>query len=73
MGLFDLLFPNSSKMIYRDKFREIVRNISELSDKERAYVENAFKNDLQEGLYKFEIKKRCRKLAHKTGDPLEPF
>ena len=70
MGIFDLLGV-SSKKIYRDKFRKALRKISELSDKERAYVEEAFKDELKDGLSKFELKERCYKLKHKTGDLLE--
>ncbi len=71
MGLFDLLGASSRKMYSRD-FRKQLRKISVLSSKEQGYVERAFQNDLKGGLSKFEIKERCRKLRHKTGDPLEP-
>lgn len=72
MWIFDLLgIEGSSKKIYRDKFRKALRKISELSDKEREYVEKAFKKELGGGLSKFEIKERCRKLKHKAGDLLE--
>lgn len=72
MGIFDLLgIEGSSKKIYRDKFRKALRKISELSDKERKYVEEAFKEELGGGLSKFEIEKRCRKLKHKAGDLLK--
>jgi len=70
MGLFDLL-GTSSRRIYRDKFRKELRKISDLSDKERAYVEKAFSRELKGGLSKFEINERCRELKYKTGDPLE--
>lgn len=72
MGIFDLL-GISDKKIHRSDFRKALRQISELSPKERAYVKEVFKNDLKDGLSKFEIKERCHKLMHKTGDPLEPF
>ena len=72
MGIFDLLgIEGSSKKIYRDKFRKTLRKISELSDKERAYVEKAFKEELGGGLSKFEIERKCRQLKHKTCDLLE--
>jgi hypothetical protein len=73
MSIFDLLFSTSSKKIYGNKFRKALRGISELSEKERTYVREAFKNDLKGGLSKFEIKKRCASLMHKSGDPLEPL
>lgn len=71
MGLFDLLFPDSSKKIYRDDFRAALRMISELSDSERAYVEESFNKELKDGLSKFELKTRCTHLMHKSGDNLE--
>jgi hypothetical protein len=72
VGIFDLLgIEGSSKKIYRDKFRKALRKILELSDKEREYAEEAFKEELSGGLSKFEIKERCRKLKHKAGDLLE--
>ncbi len=70
MGIFDLLGA-SSKKIYREKFRKALQKISELSDKERAYVEEVFKEELGGGLSKFEIEERCRRLKHKAGDILE--
>lgn len=73
MGLFDLVFPGSSKKIYREDFRKALRQISDLSDKERAYVEEAFRGVLDGGLSKFEIQERCKNLMHKIGDQLEPF
>jgi len=72
MGLFDLFFPRASKKIYRDKFRKELRKISDLSEKEIAYTEEVFNKDLGNGLSKFEIKKRCQEIKHKTGDILEP-
>lgn len=72
MGIFDLLGV-SDKKIYRSDFNKALRQISELSPRERAYVKQAFKEELKDGLSKFEIKKRCGQLMHKTGDPLEPF
>ena len=73
MSIFDLFFPDSSKKIYSTKFRQALREISELSLKEREYVESAFADDLDGGLSKFELKKRCGQLMHKPGDSLEPL
>lgn len=72
MGIFDLIFPDTNKKIYRDDFRKALRRISELSNKERDYIERSFSNELKGGLSKFEIKQRCGELMHKTNDSLEP-
>jgi len=71
MGLFDLVFPDSSKKIYSKDFNKALQQISALSPKERAYVKEVFKDDLKGGLSKFEIQKRCSQLMHKAGDSLE--
>lgn len=70
MGIFD--FFDSSKKIYRWDFRKALRQISVLSDKERAYTEKMFESDLEGGLSKFEIAERCRRIMHQPGDILEP-
>jgi len=70
MGIFDL-FGASSKKIYSRDFRKALRKTSVLSTKERKYVEQAFKDRLSGGLSAYEIKKKCRELKHKPGDPLE--
>ncbi|RLF35503.1 MAG: hypothetical protein DRM99_04510 [Thermoplasmata archaeon] len=72
MGIFDLLFPDPIKKIYYNDFKKALRQIPELSDKERLYVEEVFKNDLKDGLSAWEVKQRCQKLEHKPGDILEP-
>lgn len=71
MSIFDLLFPGSSKKIYREDFKQTLRKIPELSDDERAYVEQSFANDLEGGLSEFELKERCRRLMYHPGDILE--
>lgn len=72
MGLFDLLGISDKKIHSRDFYKALWR-ISELSPKERAYIQEVFKDDLKDGLSEFEIKERCRNLLHKSGDLLEPF
>ncbi len=72
MGIFDLLFPDSSKKIYREDFKSALYRISELSDSERTYVLEAFKDVLSDGLSKYELEKKCSELMHKSGDVLEP-
>lgn len=70
MGLFDLLGV-SSKKISRKDFNKALYQISALSPKEKAYAKEAFKEELKDGLSKFEIQKRCSQLMYKTGDLLE--
>lgn len=72
MGIFDLLGTSSKKISHKD-FNKALYQISALSPKEKAYVKEAFKEELKDGLSKFEIKKRCSQLMHKTGDILEPL
>jgi len=72
MSIFDAFF-GSSKKIYRDDFEKALRQIPELSDKERAYVEDVFQNALKDGLSKFELEKEIRRLKHKPDDPLDTF
>lgn len=73
MGLFDLLFPDSSKKIYKEDFKSALHQIPELSDSERAYVLEAFKDVLSDGLSKYELEKKCSELMHKPGDALDPY
>lgn len=73
MGIFDLLFPDSSKKIYHEDFKKALYQISALSSKEKAYIEDAFKDDLKGGLSKYEIKQRCSELLHKSGDSLDSY
>lgn len=74
MGIFDLLgLGGSDKKIHSRDFYKALWQISELSPKEKAYISEAFKDCLKDGLSKFEIQKICSGLMHKPGDPLEPF
>ena len=72
MSIFDILL-GSSKKIYREKFENALRDIPELSDKERAYVSSVFQGALKGGLSKFEIKKEIGRLRYKPDDPLDSF
>ncbi len=67
MGLFD-----SRPKIYSKDFHKALRGVSGLTSQERDYLEKAFENALKGGLSKSEIERKCRKLRHKTGDPLNP-
>jgi len=72
MSIFDIFF-DSSKKIYRKEFDKALREIPEISDKERAYVKDVFQSALRGGLSKFELEKEIRRLKHKTDDLLDPF
>jgi len=71
MSIFDIF--DSSKKIYREKFENALRDIPELSDRERAYVSGVFQDSLKSGLSKFELKKEIRRLRHKPDDLLDSF
>jgi len=62
---------NSSKKIYWNEFDKALRDIPELSDKERDYVNSIFQDSLKGGLSEFEIKKEIGRLKHKPDDPLD--
>jgi hypothetical protein len=68
MGLFF-----SSKKIYRDELKKILRGIPGLSEKERAYVNGVFQDSLRDGLSKEELRREIQHLKHNPNDPLEPF
>jgi len=72
MSIFDIFF-DSSKKIYRREFEKALRQIPELSDKERAYVKDVFQGALKDGLSKFELKKEIGRLKYKANDPLDSF
>ena len=71
MSIFDIFDP--SKKIYRREFENALRDIPELSDRERAYVSGVFQDSLKGGLSKFELKKEIGRLRHKPNDPLDSF
>jgi len=71
MNIFDLL--DSTKKISRADFEKALRNIPELSEKERAYVKGVFQDSLKNGLSKYEIKKEISRLRHNPNDPLDSF
>ena len=71
MSIFDVFNP--SKKIYRSDFEKALRQIPELSDKERAYVNGVFQSALRDGLSKDELRKEISRLRHNPSDPLSPF
>jgi hypothetical protein len=72
MSIFDA-FTNTTKKIYRADFEKALRQIPELSDKERAYVEGVFQSALRDGLSKYELKQEISSLRHNSNDPLDAF
>ena len=65
MNIFGLL--DSTKKISRADFEKALRNIPELSEKERAYIEGVFQDSLRDGLTKDELRR------HNPNDPLDSF
>ena len=70
--VFDLLFGNEPKKIYRRDFNKALRSLSDISKDERKYLNQVFKSDLRDGLSGYELKKRIEKLRYNPDDPLEP-
>ncbi len=68
-----MIFFSSTKKIYRDDFRKVLRSIPQLSPQERAYVEGVFHDSLKDGLSKEELKREINQLKHNPDDPLDPF
>ena len=71
MNIFGLL--DSTKKISRADFEEALRNIPELSEKERAYIEGVFQDSLRDGLTKDELRREISRLRHNPNDPLDSF
>ncbi len=65
------LFFSTTKKIYRDEFKKILRSVPELSESERAYTESVFQSALKDGLTKSELKKEISRLKRVLGDPLD--
>jgi hypothetical protein len=72
MMVFDLLFGDEPKKIYRRDFNKALKSLSDISKDERKYLNQVFKNDLRDGLTKYELEKKIADLRHKSDDPLEP-
>ncbi len=71
MNIFGLL--DSTKKISRADFEKALRNIPELSEKERVYVERVFQDSLRDGLSKDELRREISRLRHNPNDPLDSF
>lgn len=64
---------DTNKKIYRKDFEQLVRNIPELSDIERSYIEGVFQDSLKDGLTKYELKEEIRKLKNNPNDEIDSF
>ena len=74
MGFFDFLFYNTGKKINKGKFRGALKELSDLSDEERAYVEAAFGKELSNGyLTETELRKRIEQLRKNYKDSLDSW
>lgn len=69
--LSDILFGDSSKKIYKKDFNKALKQVSDISEEERKYLNEVFKKDLEDGLSVYEIKQRIEKLHHISDDPLD--
>ena len=69
--LFEILFGASEK-VYKKEFNEALRQLSDISKKEREYLNEVFADDLKDGLTEYELKNRISKLSKNYDDPLEP-
>lgn len=66
-------FFSSSKKIYRDDFKKILRKIPQLSPNEQHYVEGVFSDSLKDGLSEYEMKKEISRLKRVSGDSMDSF
>lgn len=74
MGFFDFLFYNTGKKINRKKFGKALKELSDLSSEERAYVEAAFGKELSNGyLTDAELRKRIEQLRKNYKDSLDSW
>lgn len=68
MGIF-----STDKRVYRQDFNNTLKEIPDISQKERQYLNQVFGNDLIDGLTEFELKQKIEKLRHNTNDILDPW
>ena len=59
------------KKINHAEFKKALRELSDISDKERNYLEEVFKNDLSDGLTQSELRRRIEQLSHNYSDELD--
>lgn len=68
--LFDTFF-GSTKKIYKKEFNQTLSKISVISKQEKAYLNEAFKSDLSDGLTAYELKQRIERLRRNSEDILD--
>ena len=61
----------NKKRIFKDDFNKTLHGIPDISQKEREYLHQVFKNDLIDGLTEFELKEKMNKLQSNRGDILD--
>ncbi len=64
------LFSPSPKRIKRDEFKKAIKDIPQLSPKERAYVEGVFQESLKRGVTKTKMKREINRLKYNPHDQL---
>ncbi|MFH1968630.1 MAG: hypothetical protein ABIJ84_04545 [bacterium] len=61
------------RRIYKYEFNEILKHIPEISQKEREYLNEAFANDLVDGLTEWELRQKIEKLKFGENDPINKW
>jgi len=64
---------DTNKKIYRRDFEKFLRDIPELSDTERSYIEGVFQDSLKDGLTEYELKKEIERLRNNPNDEIDSF
>jgi len=64
---------SENKRIYRYEFNKILQSLSNISQKEREYLNQVFSNDLVDGLTEFELREKINKLSHNQKDVLDKW
>jgi hypothetical protein len=62
----------NKKRINRFEFNEILRNLVNISPKEREYLNNAFSQELLDGIDEWELKNKISKLYYNQEDGITP-
>lgn len=68
--IFEILFGESEK-VYKKEFNEALRQLPNISNEERQYLNEVFAEDLENGLTEYELKQRIEKLRKDYNDILE--
>ncbi len=59
------------KRINRHEFNENLKKISDISQKEREYLNESFSKDLPGGLTEFKLRERVKKLSNDKKDDID--